>query len=91
MARRANQGLFDKLLSAGSRVPIGESLFMTLYQPGQLQNKGGIYRTLPGTVNSDRSGHHVNRELIVQKDGFLCTVFGNKTFHFFNRKLEQAS
>src|SRR5690242_7061029 len=46
-----NQGLFDKLLSAGSRVLTGESLFMTHFtNRGNKKAKVGFSAPYPGTV-----------------------------------------
>ncbi|HQQ96999.1 MAG TPA: TIGR00266 family protein [Cyclobacteriaceae bacterium] len=83
----ANQGLFDKLLSAGSRVLTGESLFMTHFtNRGNRKAKVGFAAPYPGTVIPIDLSTMSNRELIVQKDGFLCAAFGTKLSIFFNRK-----
>jgi uncharacterized protein (TIGR00266 family) len=83
----ANQGLFDKLLSAGSRVLTGESLFMTHFtNRGNRKAKVGFAAPYPGTVIPIDLAAMSNRELIVQKDGFLCAAFGTKLSIFFNRK-----
>ncbi len=83
----ANQGLFDKLLSAGSRVLTGESLFMTHFtNRGNRKAKVGFAAPYPGTVIPIDLATMSNRELIVQKDGFLCAAFGTKLSIFFNRK-----
>lgn len=85
---QANQSIFDKLLSAGSRVLTGESLFMTHFtNRGNRKAKVGFSAPYPGTVIpidlAQMSGH----ELIVQKDGFLCAAFGTKLSIVFNRKI----
>jgi uncharacterized protein (TIGR00266 family) len=83
-----SQGLFDKLLSAGSRILTGESLFMTHFT-----NRGNRKATVafsapyPGTVIPVDLSQCPNQELIVQKDGFLCAAFGTKLSITFNRKL----
>lgn len=83
-----NQGLFDKLLSAGSRVLTGESLFMTHFtNHGNKKAKVGFSAPYPGTVIPINLGAMSNRELIVQKDGFLCAAFGTKLSIVFNRKI----
>ena len=52
-----NQGLFDKLLSAGSRVLTGESLFMTHFtNQGTAKGKSWIFSTLSGYCYSGRPG-----------------------------------
>src|SRR6187200_1800949 len=46
-----NQGLFDKLLSAGSRMLTGESLFITHFSnQGSKRAKVGFSAPYPGTV-----------------------------------------
>lgn len=82
------QGLFDKLLSAGSRVLTGESLFMTHFtNRGNKKAKVGFSAPYPGTVIPVELANSPNHELIVQKDGFLCAAFGTKLAITFNRKL----
>ena len=82
------QGLFDKLLSAGSRVLTGESLFMTHFtNRGNRKAKVGFSAPYPGTVIPIDLAKSSNRELIVQKDGFLCAAYGTKLSIFFNRKI----
>lgn len=84
----ANQGLFDKLLSAGSRVLTGESLFMTHFtNRGNKKAKVGFSAPYPGTVIPIDLATSRNNELIVQKDGFLCAAFGTKLSIVFNRKI----
>ncbi len=84
----ANQGLFDKLLSAGSRVLTGESLFMTHFtNRGSRKAKVGFSAPYPGTVIPIDLATSRNNELIVQKDGFLCAAFGTKLSIIFNRKI----
>lgn len=83
-----NQGLFDKLLSAGSRVLTGESLFMTHFtNRANRKAKVGFSAPYPGTVIPVNLSQCPGNELIVQKDGFLCAAFGTKVAITFNRKL----
>jgi uncharacterized protein (TIGR00266 family) len=83
-----NQGLFDKLLSAGSRILTGESLFMTHFtNRGSRKAKVGFSAPYPGTVIPVALSECPNHELIVQKDGFLCAAYGTKLSISFNRKL----
>jgi uncharacterized protein (TIGR00266 family) len=82
------QGLFDKLLSAGSRVLTGESLFMTHFtNRGSRKAKVGFSAPYPGTVIPVDLASMPGNELIVQKDGFLCAAFGTKVSITFNRKI----
>jgi uncharacterized protein (TIGR00266 family) len=84
----ANQGLFDKLLSAGSRILTGESLFMTHFtNQGSRKAKVGFSAPYPGTVIPIDLAQSPGNEIIVQKDGFLCAAFGTKVSITFNRKL----
>jgi uncharacterized protein (TIGR00266 family) len=84
----ANQGLFDKLLSAGSRILTGESLFMTHFtNRGSRRAKVGFSAPYPGTVIPVDLAACPGHELIVQKDGFLCAAFGTKVSITFNRKI----
>jgi uncharacterized protein (TIGR00266 family) len=83
-----NQGLFDKLLSAGSRLLTGESLFMTHFtNRGNKKAKVGFSAPYPGTVIPVDLSKSPGRELVVQKDGFLCAAFGTKLSIVFNRKI----
>jgi uncharacterized protein (TIGR00266 family) len=83
-----NQSIFDKLISAGSRVRTGESLFMTHFtNRGNKKAKVGFSAPYPGTVIPIDLATSRNNELIVQKDGFLCAAFGTKLSIVFNRKI----
>ena len=82
------QGLFDKLLSAGSRLLTGESLFMTHFSNrGHKKAKVAFSAPYPGTIIPVDLATSRNNELIVQKDGFLCAAFGTKLSIVFNRKI----
>ncbi len=84
----ASQGLFDKLLSAGSRLITGESLFMTHFtNRGSRRAKVGFSAPYPGTIIPVDLSQLPGSQLIVQKDGFLCAAFGTKLSIAFNRKL----
>jgi uncharacterized protein (TIGR00266 family) len=83
-----NQSLFDKLLSAGSRVLTGESLFMTHFtNQGRKRAKVGFSAPYPGTVIPVDLATSRNNELIVQKDGFLCAAYGTKLTIVFNKRI----
>lgn len=83
-----SQGLFDKLLSAGSRILTGESLFMTHFtNRGNRKAKVGFSAPYPGTVIPVDLATSRNNELIVQKDGFLCAAYGTKLSIVFNKKI----
>lgn len=82
------QGLFDKLVSAGTRMLTGESLFMTHFtNNGTKKARVGFSAPYPGTIIPVDLATMSRNELIVQKDGFLCAAFGTKLSIFFNRKI----
>ncbi len=82
-----NQGFFDKILSAGSRVLAGESLFITHFTNHGLGKKHVAFSApYPGTVIPIELTQ-VGGRLIVQKDGFLCAAMGTKVTMHFNRKI----
>lgn len=82
-----NQGMMSKLLSAGTRVLTGESLFVTHFT-----NRGGGKQRVafaapyPGKiVPVDMSS--LGGSIIVQKDGFLCAAKGTKINITLNRRI----
>lgn len=80
-------GFFDKLLSAGSRVITGESLFLTHFtNQGWGKKRVAFSAPYPGTilpVDLEEFGGRV----IVQKDAFLCAALGTKISVTFSRRL----
>jgi uncharacterized protein (TIGR00266 family) len=83
-----NQGLFDKLLSVGSRILTGESLFITHFtNRGNRKAKVAFSAPYPGTIIPIDLAQSPNHELIVQKDGFLCAAFGTKVSITLNKKI----
>jgi uncharacterized protein (TIGR00266 family) len=85
-----DQGFFGKLLSAGSRLITGESVFLTHFtHRGYDKAKVAFAAPYPGTImpiDLAASGG----SLIVQKDGFLCAALGTKVSITFNQKLGSA-
>ncbi len=83
----ANQGLLGKLLSAGSRVLTGESLFLTHFtNRGFGKSRVAFAAPYPGTiipVELDK----LRAPLIVQKDGFLCAAKGTRFTIVLNKRL----
>jgi len=80
-------GFFDKVLSAGSRLITGESLFITHFtNQGWGKKHVAFSAPYPGTIIPvylpDYRG-----SLIVQKDAFLCAALGTKITMRFNRKI----
>lgn len=82
-----NQSLMGKLLSAGTRVLTGESLFVTHFtNHGQSKKKVAFAAPYPGKIIPVDLGH-LGGSLIVQKDGFLCAAKGTRISITLNRKI----
>lgn len=83
-----NQSILGKLVSAGTRMLTGESLFMTHFtHTGPGKAKVGFSAPYPGTVIPVDLAQMKNHELIVQKDGFLCAALGTKISITFNKRI----
>ncbi len=84
---QANQGLFGKLLSAGSRVLTGESIFLTHFtNGGYSKSKVAFSAPYPGTIIAVDL-KNLRAPLIVQKDGFLCAAMGTRFTIVLNKRL----
>ena len=82
-----NQGIMGKLLSAGSRILTGESLFLTHFtNQGNDKSRVAFSAPYPGTI-IPVDLKQVNNTLIVQKDGFLCAALGTKLSVTLNKKI----
>jgi len=82
-----NQGLMGKLLSAGTRVLTGESLFVTHFtNRGGSKQKVAFAAPYPGKIVPVDLGL-LGGSLIVQKDGFLCAAKGTKISITLNRSI----
>ena len=82
-----NQTLMSKLLSAGTRVLTGESIFITHFtNRGLGKKKVAFAAPYPGTVIPIDLSEYPG-PLIVQKDGFLCAAFGTQISLHLNRKI----
>jgi uncharacterized protein (TIGR00266 family) len=83
-----NQGLMGKLLSAGSRLITGESLFLTHFtnQGGFGKSRVAFAAPYPGTI-IPVDLKQVRNNLIVQKDGFLCAALGTRLTVTLNQKI----
>jgi uncharacterized protein (TIGR00266 family) len=85
-----NQSVMGKLLSAGSRLITGESLFLTHFtNQGQGKSRVAFAAPYPGTI-IPIDLNQMRNTLIVQKDGFLCAALGTKLSVFLNQKLGSA-
>ncbi|HEY3388470.1 MAG TPA: TIGR00266 family protein [Prolixibacteraceae bacterium] len=80
-------GFFDKLLSAGSRIITGESLFLTHFtNRGYGKKHVAFSAPYPGTI-LPIDLRLLGGTIIVQKDAFLCAALGTKISMRFNKKL----
>lgn len=83
-----DQGFLGKLLQAGSRVIMGESLFMTHFtNRGAGKRKVAFAAPYPGTIMAVNLANIYGNTLIVQKDAFLCAALGTKLSIQFNQRL----
>ena len=82
-----NQGIFQKLLSAGERVLTGESLFVTHFtNVGTGKRRVAFSAPYPGKIVPIEL-NYFGGSLIVQNDAFLCAALGTKISLHFNRRL----
>jgi uncharacterized protein (TIGR00266 family) len=82
-----NQTMMGKLLSAGSRLLTGESLFVTHFtNQGPGKQKVAFAAPYPGKIIPIDLGL-LGGSLIVQKDGFLCAAKGTKISITLNRRI----
>jgi uncharacterized protein (TIGR00266 family) len=82
-----NQGLMGKLLSAGSRVITGESLFITHFtNRGPGKSRVAFAAPYPGTI-IPVDLNKVKNTQVVQKYGFLCAALGTRLSIFINQRL----
>lgn len=85
---QADQGLMGKLFQAGSRMLMGESLFMTHFTNlGSSKRKVAFSAPYPGTVMPIDLDNVFQNTLIVQKDSFLCAAYGTSLNIHFNQRL----
>jgi len=83
-----NQGFFGKLVSAGTRMLTGESVFMTHFtHRGRGKAKVAFAAPYPGTVIPIDLSEMRQGSITVQKDAFLCAALGTKVSITFNKKL----
>lgn len=84
---REQQGIFDKLLSAGKRVLTGESLFMTAYINQERGKKKAYFASpYPGKIIPIDLTKYGGK-FICQKDSFLCAAKGVSIGIEFSKKL----
>ena len=82
-----SEGFFSKAFSAGSRVFIGESLFLTHFtNQGQGKKRVSFSAPYPGKILPLNLSHYDN-EVICQKDAFLAAALGTKLSITFSKKI----
>lgn len=82
-----SQGFLGKLVSAGSRMITGESLFMTHFtHRGHGKSRVAFSAPYPGTILPVDLSAMRNHTLIAQKDAFLAAALGTKLSIHFNQK-----
>ncbi|MBC5994196.1 TIGR00266 family protein [Pontibacter cellulosilyticus] len=83
-----SQGFLGKLVSAGSRLITGESLFMTHFtHRGHGKSHVAFSAPYPGTILPIDLSTTRNNSLITQKDAFLAAALGTKLSIHFNQRL----
>ncbi|WP_040396872.1 TIGR00266 family protein [Cesiribacter andamanensis] len=88
----ANSSILGKLFQAGSRLLMGESLFMTHFTNQGGRGTAGKARVgfsapYPGTIMPVQLSQMSRNELLVQKDAFLCAALGTKISIALNKRM----
>ncbi len=84
---QANQSILGKMFQAGSRLLMGESLFMTHFtNRGAGKRKVAFAAPYPGTIKAVNLAEINQNTLIVQKDAFLCAAMGTSISIHFNKR-----
>jgi uncharacterized protein (TIGR00266 family) len=84
---QANQSILGKMFQAGSRLLMGESLFMTHFtNRGVGKRKVAFAAPYPGTIKAVDLATINQNTLIVQKDAFLCAAMGTSISIHFNKR-----
>jgi len=83
----AESGIMGKLFSAGKRALTGESIFMTHFTNlGPVKRHVAFAAPYPGKIIPMDMGK-MGREILCQKDAFLCAAFGTRVGIAFQRRL----
>ena len=83
-----SQNFMGKLLTAGTRLLAGESLFLTHFtNKGRKRCKVAFAAPYPGTILPVNLATLKDNELIAQRSSFLCAAYGTRMSVFFNKKL----
>ena len=82
-----DKGFFGKILDAGKRVMTGESLFITHFtNTGYGKKRVAFAAPYPGTILPLNMGD-IGKNIICQKDAFLCAALGTKLSITFSKKM----
>jgi uncharacterized protein (TIGR00266 family) len=80
-------GFFEKLLGAGKRMLVGESLFMTHFKnSGQGKQRVAFAAPYPGKILALNLAE-LGEELLCQKDAFLAAALGTKVSIAFTKRM----
>jgi len=80
------EGFFKKLLSAGGRLLMGESLFITHFtNQGHKKARVAFAAPFPGSILPINL-QNLGGKIICEKDAFLCAAKGTKLSIHFNKK-----
>ena len=80
-------GVLDSIMNAGKRVLTGESIFMTHFSnSGAGKKRVAFAAPYPGKIIPIEMAE-MGRELICQKDAFLCAAYGTSVDIAFNKRL----
>src|SRR6266480_537264 len=86
-SQQQDNGILGKIFSAGKRVLVGESLFMTAFtNTGQGKKKVSFAAPYTGKI-IPMDLQQLGGTIIAQKDAFLCAAKGVSVGIFFQRKL----
>ena len=82
-----DKGLLGKLVDAGKRAVVGESIFLTHFtHHGTGKSRVTFAAPYPGKIIPLDMGK-IGGEVIAQKDAFLCAAFGTEVTIAFQRRL----
>lgn len=82
-----NQSILGKIFQAGTRMLMGESLFMTHFTNlSGMKRKVAFAAPYPGTIKPVDLAQIMGNTLIVQKDAFLCAAMGTSISIHFNQR-----
>ncbi|MBL4884938.1 MAG: TIGR00266 family protein [Planctomycetaceae bacterium] len=84
---QVNQGFFSKMVSVGTRVLTGESIFMTHFtNRGQGKKRVAFASPYPGKIVALDLAK-IGGSIVCQKDAFLCAAHGTKISIAFQKRL----